>query len=78
MEAEAVAEEEDQETAAAATEHRYPQRENRQAPLRFRESANLAQSGPTKEPETYEEAMQSPDADQWSLAMNEEIASLQV
>ena len=79
VEAEEVAEEEAQETAAAATEleDRCPQRENRQAPLRFRESANLAQSGPTKDPETYEEAMQSPDADQWSLAMNEETASLQ-
>ena len=79
VEAEEVAEEEAQETAAAATEleHRCPQHENRQAPLRFRESANLAQSGPTKDPETYEEAMQSPDADQWSLAMNEETASLQ-
>ena len=79
VEAEEVAEEEAQETAAAATEleDRCPQRENRQAPLRFRESAYLAQSGPTKDPETYEESMQSPDADQWSLAMNEETASLQ-
>ncbi|KAL0028095.1 hypothetical protein WJX77_006330 [Trebouxia sp. C0004] len=30
-----------------------------------------------EEPETFEEAMQSFDAEQWSLAMNEEIASLQ-
>ena len=77
VKAEEAAEEEAQETAAAATERRYPQRENRQAPLRFRESASLAQSGPTRKPETYEEAMQSPDADLWSLAMDEEIASLQ-
>ena len=69
--------EEGQETAAAATKHWYPQRENKQAPLRFRESANLAQSSPTEKPQTFEEAMQSSDAEQWSLAMNEEIASLQ-
>ncbi|DBA77971.1 hypothetical protein WJX77_011272 [Trebouxia sp. C0004] len=86
--AKGAAEEEGHETAVATTEHRYPQRENRQAPLRFREpgleasqesvAANLAQSSPTEEPETYEEAMQSSDANQWSLAMNEEIASLQL
>ena len=34
-------EEEGQETAAAAPEHRYPHHENRQAPLRYREHANL-------------------------------------
>ena len=74
-----AAEEEDQEAAAAATEQRRSQRQDKRVPLRFRDSvhATIAQASPSEEPQTYEEAMQSSDAQQWSQAMNEEMASLQ-
>lgn len=58
---------------------RYPQRERR-VPVPFWQgaSAHMATVSDITEPTTYEEAMISPQREQWIQAMNEEMESLKV
>ena len=63
--------------AQQADQSRYPARERRQAKEWYKVQAHTAQATELDEPQTYEEALRSPDASQWRLAMDEEIASLQ-
>ena len=63
--------------AQQADQSRYPARERRQPKEWYKVQAHTAQATELDEPQTYEEALRSPDASQWRLAMDEEIASLQ-
>ena len=54
---------------------RYPQRD-RQPPAEIYK-AQAAKAIQPEEPQAYEEALRAPDAAQWKLAMDEEMASLQ-
>lgn len=60
-----------------ADESRYPARERRQPKEWYKIHANTAHATEHDEPQTHEEALRSPNASQWRLAMDEEIASLQ-
>ena len=57
-----------------SAESRYPARQRRQPQEWFK--ANAASTSDHVEPQTYEEALASPQAAEWKLAMNEELASL--
>ena len=56
---------------------RYPARQRRQPIEWYKAQAHVAHTPEHEEPQTYEEALKSPDAAEWKLAMNEEIASLE-
>lgn len=60
---------------ASPEERRYPIRENRRPPQPYWK-ANAAVADGIKEPETIKEALSSEHAEQWQLAMDEEMASL--
>lgn len=55
---------------------RYPARQRRQPTEWYKAQAHVVQTTEHEEPQTYDEALRSPDAAEWRLAMNEEIASL--
>ena len=68
-------------TAESSTQYseqpRYPQRERKQpAQIYKAHAATEAKPKEPQEPQTYEEALNAPDAAQWKLAMDEEMVSL--
>ena len=58
-----------------AQQSRYPSRERQPPPEIYKVQA--AKAVQPQEPQTYEEALRAPDAAQWKLAMDEEMAPLQ-
>ena len=63
--------------SSSQAQSRYPGRERRQPGEWYKAQALAAQCTQLEEPQTYAEALQSPNAEQWTAAMNEEMASLQ-
>ncbi|KAL3145257.1 hypothetical protein ABBQ32_000997 [Trebouxia sp. C0010 RCD-2024] len=66
----------DQEPSSAgqAEQSRYPQRQRKPPTEVYR--AQAARAAEPEEPHSYTEALSAPDAAQWKLAMDEEMASL--
>ena len=62
---------------AASTQARYPGRQRRQPKEWYKVQALAAGVSELEEPQTYEQAIHSPNAEQWKAAMDEEMASLQ-
>ena len=56
---------------------RYPSRQRDKPKEWFKVQAHRARATEHEKPQSYEEALKSPDASEWKLAMDEEIASLQ-
>ncbi len=73
-EAEPSAEDTAATSAQGPQQSRFPQRERKQPKQTYKAQAAMASE---LEPQTYAEAMRAPDAPQWKLAMDEEMASLQ-
>ncbi len=73
-EAEPAAEDTAATSAQGPQQSRFPQRERKQPKQIYKAQAAMASE---LEPQTYAEAMRAPDAPQWKLAMDEEMASLQ-
>ena len=55
---------------------RYPARQRTQPQEWFKAQAHVARAPGHVEPQTYEEALASPEAAEWKLAMNEKLPSL--